>query len=74
MLVKELYMTRDDGVYLYRTYSNTNKMILQNETNITYFEAIDIENAPFTYTETNIEKENPEWELYGLIDIPIENV
>ena len=54
MLVKELYMTRADGVRLYRTYSDADKMILQNETNSVYSEAIDIEDALFTYTETDI--------------------
>ena len=29
------------------------KMILQLPTNIPYSEAIDVENAPFTYAETN---------------------
>ena len=57
MLVKELYITRADGVRLYRTYSDANKMILQNETNTVYSEAIDIEDAPFTYTETDIDIE-----------------
>ena len=28
-------------------------MILQNETGTTYAEAIDVENAPYTYTETD---------------------
>ena len=31
----------------------TGKMILQLPTNIPYSEAIDVENAPFTYVETN---------------------
>lgn len=51
MIVKEFYKTREDGVNLYRTYSTDNKFILQNETGVEYAEAIDVENAPYTYTE-----------------------
>lgn len=57
MIVKEFYKTREDGVNLYRTYSTDNKLILQNETGVEYVEAIDVENAPYTYTET--EKDRP---------------
>lgn len=53
MIVKEFYMTRKDGVKLYRNYSDQNKMILQVETGIKYAEAIDVEFAPYTYQETD---------------------
>ena len=53
MIVREFYLTRDDGVKLYRTYSNEGKYILQNETGIVYGDAIDVENASYTYTETD---------------------
>ncbi len=53
MLKKEFFRTRYDGVNLYRNYSDENFYILQNETGIEYEEAIDVENAPYTYTETN---------------------
>lgn len=53
MIVREFYRTRKDGVNLYRTYSDNGFYILQNETNIEYEEAIDVENAPYTYSETN---------------------
>ena len=52
MIKREFYMTRKDGVRLYRTYSTNNKMIIQNETGIEYSEAIDVENAPYTYIES----------------------
>lgn len=55
-IVKELFITRADGVNLFRTYSDEGKQILQVETGITYEEAIDVENAPYTYTES---KEDP---------------
>lgn len=52
MVVKEFYMTRSDGVKLYRSYSDEGKRIIQNETGIVYDEAIDVETAPYTYTES----------------------
>lgn len=59
MLIKDLYTTREDGVTLYKTYSNANKIIKQVETNIEYEEAIDISdsegNIPYTYVETDID-------------------
>lgn len=63
MLVKEFYRTREDGVNLYRTYSDENFMIRQNETGNLYDEAIDVENAPYTYTETDIPIEEEENEM-----------
>ena len=53
MIVKEFYKTRYDGVKLYRTYSNSNVYIKQVETGNIYAEAIDVENAAFTYVETD---------------------
>ena len=52
MIIKEFYRTREDGVKLYRTYSDQNKMIIQVETGIEYCEAIDVENAKYTYVES----------------------
>lgn len=52
MIKRVYYMTRKDGVRLYRTYSDSNKYILQVETGIEYSEAIDVENAPYTYIES----------------------
>ena len=54
MIKRELYMTRNDGVKLYRTYSDNNFMIKQIETGSIYQEAIDVESATYTYEETNI--------------------
>ena len=53
MVVREFYKQREDGVNLYRTYSNANFYIVQNETSIEYAEAIDVEDAPYTYSETD---------------------
>lgn len=52
MIVREFYKERKDGVKLYRTYSNEQYRIIQVETGNIYDEAIDIENAPYTYKET----------------------
>lgn len=53
MIVKEYYTTREDGVVLYRTYSDTGHYIKQIETGAIYEEAVDIENANYTYEETD---------------------
>lgn len=53
MIIKEFYRQRKDGVNLYRTFSDKNVYILQNETGAEYEEAIDVENAPYTYSETD---------------------
>lgn len=53
MIIKELYKTRSDGVKLYRSYSDENRYIIQNETGILYGEAIDVESATYTYSESD---------------------
>ena len=53
MIKKEYLETRADGVKLYHTYSDTNHYIKQVETGNIYFDAIDIEGAPYTYEETD---------------------
>lgn len=60
MVKREFYAQRKDGVKLYRTYSDAEMMIRQNETGIEYAEAIDVEGAPYTYTETETQIEAPE--------------
>ena len=64
----KFYMTRSDGVNLYRFAVPNTKTgdewdrpqfkIRQDQTGILYDEAIDVENAPFTYTETDIPAES----------------
>lgn len=51
-IVKEFYKTRNDGVNLYKTYSNKGYKIHKLNTEEIYDEAIDIENAFFEYEET----------------------
>ena len=55
MIVREFYRTRTDGVNLYRTYSDEGRMLIQVETGVKYNEAIDVENAPYTYIESDEE-------------------
>lgn len=59
MIVQEEYKTRSDGVKLIRTYSDEGKRIIQNETGLVYDEAIDVETAGYTYSESEeyIERE-----------------
>lgn len=54
MVVKEFYSTRADGVNLVRTYSDKGMQIRKVGTDEIYDEAIDIENAPYTYEETDM--------------------
>ena len=54
MIIKEFYKKRSDGVNLYRTYSDSKLMIKQVETGNVYAEAIDVENAAYTYEETSM--------------------
>ena len=57
MIVKEFYKTREDGINLYRTYSDANFLIQKIDTEEIYTEAIDIEKAPYQYIETDIPNE-----------------
>lgn len=62
MIVREYFMTRKDGVKLYKTYSDQNKYIRKVGTEEEYGVAIDVENAPYTYAETEKEIESGEVE------------
>lgn len=60
MIVREYFRTRNDGVNLFRTYSDEGYMIKQVETGVVYDEAIDVESANYTYEETEEKIENLE--------------
>ena len=60
MIRKELYMTRSDGVKLYRTYSDSGKGLLQIETGAIYSEAIDVETTAYTYQEVELAEDGIE--------------
>ena len=51
MIVREFYRTRNDGVNLYRTYSDAGFTLIRND-GVEYDEAIDVEDASYTYTES----------------------
>lgn len=53
MVIREYYKTREDGVVLYLTYSDTSHRIIQKPTMVVYDEAIDVDGAPYTYEETD---------------------
>jgi hypothetical protein len=53
MVVKEFYKTREDGVNLFRTYSDNGFMIQKVGTDEVYEEAVDVEGVPFKYVETD---------------------
>ena len=59
MVIREYYMTRKDGVKLYKTSSDENFKLRQVETGNIYDVAIDVENAPYTYEETEENIEMP---------------
>jgi hypothetical protein len=53
MLKKEFYITRSDGVKLYRSYSTEGLKIRKVGTDEIYDDAIDVEWASYTYKETD---------------------
>ena len=63
MVVKEYYMTRSDGVVLNRTYSDIGMLIQKVGTDELYGEAIDVENAPYEYVETDQKAEEESEEI-----------
>ena len=62
MIKKEFYKTREDGVNLYKTYSNEGFQIRQIETGAVYDEAIDVESANFTYEEIEEKVKTEQWD------------
>jgi len=52
MVIREFYLTREDGVNLYRIYSDEDFEIQKVGTNEIYGESIDVEDADFEYIET----------------------
>lgn len=54
MIVKTLYTTRSDGVRLFETRSDKGMLIRKVGTMEVYDVAIDVEESPFVYVETDI--------------------
>lgn len=55
MIVTEFYKTREDGVRLVRTYSDSGKMLERD--GVVYSEAIDPESCGRVYTESDVDVE-----------------
>ena len=53
MIKREFYKERNDGVKLYKTYSDENYRIRKVGTDEIYDEAIDIESSNYEYIETD---------------------
>lgn len=60
MIVKEFYKKREDGINLYRTYSDEKYRIRKIGTDEIYDEAIDIEGSDYRYEETDEKIEDDE--------------
>ena len=73
MVIKKEYATRKDGVRLLISYSDGGKKIRQEQTGILYDSAIDVENAPYTYTETSEPVDEPVDPEYHEPDIPAQD-
>ena len=52
MIRSEIYEIKENGIKLYKTYSDEQYKIQQVDTGYIYDEAIDIENSIHTYIET----------------------
>lgn len=76
MIMTEFYKVRNDGVSLFRTYSDQDFKIRQVDTGNIYDEAIDVYDSEHVYEETNekvvrIEEgrdENVDFEHYPISD------
>ena len=53
MIKREFYKERNDGVKLYKTYSDENYRIRKVGTDEIYDEAIDVESSNYEYIETD---------------------
>ena len=73
-IVKEFYKTREDGVNLYRTYSDSNYMIKKVGTDEVYEEAIDVLNFEYEETTEPIEELNEAEEKAMAYDILVGEV
>ena len=63
MIKQEYYKEREDGVKLYRAYSDRSMKIQQDGSGEIYDEAIDVENSGNAYTETDVPIEDQQPEL-----------
>lgn len=73
MVKRDYYFTRSDNVKLFISYSDAGMKIAQSPTGILYDSAVDVENAPYTYTETNEPVDEPIDPEYHEPDIPAQD-
>ena len=60
MVKKEYFLTREDGIKLYRSYSDEQFYIQKVGTDEIYSEAVDVETTTYEYVETDEKiKEEP---------------
>jgi hypothetical protein len=69
MIINEFYREREDGVRLYRTYSDAGMMIQHEQTGAVYSEAVDVENSGHTYVETDVPVESDDISDAEALDI-----
>lgn len=69
MIKTEFFRTREDGVNLYRTYSDAGFVIEQTDTGVLYDEAVDVENSGHTYVETDTRVYVDDVEAQDALDI-----
>lgn len=61
MIKKETYMTREDGVQIFRTYSDTDHKIRSKRTSVVYDDAVDIsEDEEYEEVDGYIDLEGPD--------------
>lgn len=53
MIIREYFKTRNDGVRLFRTYSDQGYIIKEVETGIKCIDAVYVESVNYTYVETD---------------------
>lgn len=62
MIQRDFYKKREDGVGLYRSYSDAGLYMCKVGTEEVYAEAIDVEDCEFAYEETDLPIEAEETE------------
>ena len=53
MIITEFFRVREDGVNLYRTYSDRGLRIENEQTHEVFDEAVNVDGSTHTYTETD---------------------
>lgn len=59
-MIMEEKATLNNGTVLIRRYSDAGVKLIQTPTGVMYDSAVDVENAPYVYVESNVPVEVPE--------------